>query len=103
MKKKQHDTPIGFNSVVDDPLKPCYESLCAAIYYRAILDVFEMQHVSKKHRNYKNIMRDGESAKTFLQKNPYGMAIDYKAILNKMDNTNFMQKERYLNNELWNI
>ena len=104
MQKKQ-DVPItiGKNAVFEDPLRPCYESLCAAIYYRAIFDVFEIIHVSKKNRRYKDILRAGNDALRFLQKDTYGMNIDYKSILRKMENENFNQKERYLNNELWNM
>ena len=84
-----------------DPLKENYESLIAAIYQRAFIDVYESKHVTPKNRQWKKIKFNGANAMRFLINNPYGLQYDINAILENMEKEDFIQKERYENSELW--
>ena len=84
-----------------DPLKENYESLLAAIYQRAFIDVYESKHVTPKNRQWEKIKFNGSNAMQFLIKNPYGLNYDIEMILAKMEKEDFVQKERYENSELW--
>ena len=85
----------------NDPLKDNYESLIAAIYQRAFIDVFEGRHVTDRHFNAPTIRHHGMTALQFLKDNPYGLQYDINAILENMEKEDFIQKERYENSELW--
>ena len=86
-----------------DPLKENYESLIAAIYQRAFIDVFESKHVTPKNKQWEKIKFNGASAMQFLINNPYGLQYDIEMILDNMEKEDFVQKERYENSELWDL
>lgn len=91
----------GNGFMFTDPLKENYESLIAAIYQRAFIDVYESKHVTPKNRQWKKIKFNGANAMQFLINNPYGLQYDINAILENMEKEDFVQKERYKNSELW--
>lgn len=84
-----------------DPLKENYESLMAAIYQRAFIDVYESRHATTKNSKFEKIRYNGQTAMQFLINNPYGLQYDINAILENMEKEDFVQKERYKNSELW--
>ena len=100
-RSKEFDT-TGSGFMFTDPLRENYESLIAAIYQRAFIDVFESKHVTPKNRQWEKIKFNGATAMQFLINNPYGLNYDINAILESMEKEDFVQKERY-NNELWNL
>lgn len=101
-RQKDFDT-TGNGFIYVDPLKGNYESLIAAIYQRAFIDVYESRHVTPKNAQWEKIKFNGATAMQFLINNPYGLNYDIEMILDKMEKEDFVQKERYNNNELWNL
>lgn len=101
-RQKDFDT-TGNGFIYADPLKGNYESLIAAIYQRAFIDVFEGRHVTDRHFNAPTIRHNGMTALQFLKDNPYELQYDIETILKDMEKEDFVQKERYNNNELWNL
>lgn len=99
---KDFDT-TGNGFMFTDPLKENYNDLLAAIYQRAFIDVYESRHVIPKNAQWEKIKFNGATAMQFLINNPYGLNYDIEMILDKMEKEDFVQKERYNNNELWNI
>lgn len=99
---KDFDT-TGNGFMFTDPLKGNYASLMAAIYQRAFIDVYESRHATTKNKQFEKIRYNGQTAMQFLIKNPYGLNYDIEMILAKMEKEDFVQKERYNNNELWDI
>lgn len=98
---KDFDT-TGNVFMFTDPLKENYESLLAAIYQRAFIDVYESKHVTPKNKQWEKIKFNGANAMQFLINNPYGLQYNIETILDNMEKEDFVQKERY-NNELWDI
>ena len=101
-RAKDFDT-TGNGFMFTDPLKENYESLIAAIYQRAFIDVFEGRHVTDRHFNAPTIRHNGMTALQFLKDNPYELQYDINAILENMEKEDFVQKERYNNTELWDL
>lgn len=101
-RAKDFDT-TGSGFMFTDPLKENYSALMAAIYQRAFIDVYESRHVTAKNRLFEQIRYNGKTAMQFLINNPYGLNYDIEMILDKMEKEDFVQKERYNNNELWNL
>lgn len=99
---KDFDT-TGNGFMFTDPLKENYSALMAAIYQRAFIDVYESRHVTPKNAQWEKIKFNGATAMQFLINNPYGLNYDIEMILDKMEKEDFVQKERYNNNELWNL
>lgn len=101
-RQRDFDT-TGSGFLYADPLKENYSALMAAIYQRAFIDVYESRHVTTKNRLFEKIRYNGKTAMQFLIKNPYGLNYDIEMILDKMEKEDFVQRERYKNNELWDI
>ena len=101
-RSKDFDT-TGRGFILTDPLRENYESLIAAIYQRAFIDVYESRHVTPKNKQWEKIKFNGANAMQFLINNPYGLQYDINAILENMETEDFVQKERYENSELWNL
>lgn len=63
---------MGNRIILNDPFMDNYNDLLAAIYKQAIDDAM-----------YKGGAYAAD-AKTFLKKNPYGLAVDFDGIINKL-------------------